>query len=161
MRLEKIYNIKIHKVWVCAALIGCLSFCLNITSRAQNVSNLWDKQWVIDYDATITALSQAEKDHLDTMSVNIKNAIQNSLVGRQLFFGRNGLFQMSLANGSTFEGRWAQLENPLDVEIALNSGYIFRQSIESVTATQLTLKIEREDNSNVLINVWHFKLISE
>lgn len=144
------------------ALVLLASLYMSFNVMAQKASSvIVDKEWILDFDATYTALKQARKDRIDTMRVEIKNAIRASLDARSVLFKNDGAYETTLKDGKVFKGSWELLSDKKTLEITLEDGHIFRQRIQRLSAAELTLRVKEKNDPNALIHVWHFKVVSE
>lgn len=111
--------------------------------------------WTFDHNVSMAKVVSTMQRQLDTVP-QLKQQLRALYEGRKMFFGPNGEYVQSLADGRSVSGIWSLApDNVLTVTNA--AGASMKQQLAYLGRNRLTLIPIVSGDTQALISEWHFK----
>lgn len=145
---------QIYWVTLCVVLITVLE------AKAQQKKDLLTGAWVLNYNASVNAMSSLKKNFYDTLKNESKQRASSFYSNRELVFDGVGGFKMILPNGMIREGSYTFSSPTLTLIDGGNSQEII-YTVKKINRNQLVLRLEGQNADKAILKELHFKGIKK
>lgn len=132
----------------------------NIISQEESIANSITGTWVMDYDQTMSKLSDSSLKHLNSTNKDHRDRVKSSYKGRKDTYGVDGSYNRLLADGRDISGRWQLINKNSQIEITGPDGKskLYLQ-IESLDDKLMVLRPIVDEDYKMIIPVWYYTKI--
>lgn len=101
--------------------------------------------WTFNYNDSQKKIEKSTKSKFDSLTKQQRTAMEAIYKDRQITFGNDGNFVLTLADGRKFTGTWKLNDKEKAIDITAPNGNVFTQNIKKLTVTELVLKLKVQE----------------
>ncbi|NER12849.1 hypothetical protein GWK08_05315 [Leptobacterium flavescens] len=138
-------------------LVTILFFLALTTSTIQAQTTIAEQlagTWQFDEITSFSTIEPATRAKMDSIP-GFKTQLLNAYRGRSTFFGSDGSYKVTLADGRSSTGSW-QLTTSGEVQLTDPEGNVSYQRIGTLQNNHLVLIPVTSDGFKSIIKQWHF-----
>ncbi len=113
--------------------------------------------WTLDYDKSIAQAEPNSKMHYDSLKQERKDRIRTSFSGRKITFHKTGGYMLEIKEGVSSKGTWKLLDDQITLVIQLDHDRQYKQQIEVISTSTMTLNLGGDQKTERLFRKWHLQ----